>query len=233
MGMHYGLIAARVPADRLFGAINAHASRLEPGEPANRFDDLPLDASDGGWAMAYGERDGVTYVFDTSVVLSGSLDLIAALSRDVGTTVLGCGAETVSGTYWFVAAHDGQLIRGYWNCFMDMREPWSHGPRFASEARAPLDGDLDGSGLMAAARELGFDVGAWLNSGPYRALTYIAERFPTKGPLGEELERFLESVALPKDRRPKLTTVVRTRDGAIVDTTRPKRKGLLTALFGR
>jgi hypothetical protein len=105
MGMHHGVIAANGPAPRLIAALNAHVSQLVPGSAAARLEDLGAD--DEGWHMAYGERDGKTFVFDTSFVLSADFDLLAACSRDLNDLVIGWGAETVSGSYWFVANRSG------------------------------------------------------------------------------------------------------------------------------
>src|SRR6266581_4483351 len=149
MGMHDGVIAAKVPPARLIEVLNSHVSKLEVRAPAPRLDDLALEATDAGFGLAFGERAGTTFIFDPSLILSADFDLMAAVSRDLETTVLGCGAETVSGTYWFIACRDGNLVRGYWNCHMDMRAPWSRGPGLASETKHPFNGDLDGNGLAA------------------------------------------------------------------------------------
>jgi len=183
MGMHHGVIAAKVSSARLIEALNAHTSTLEIGTLAPRLDDLPLEATDDGFGLAFGERGGATFIFDPSLILSADLDLMAALSRDLDTTVLGWGAETVSGTYWFIACRDGQLVRGYWNCHMDMRAPWSRGAPLPTEMKQPFNGDVDGDGLAAAARVLGFDFDDWLKNGPFVSLSYDAKQFPPKGPL--------------------------------------------------
>lgn len=231
MGMHHGVIAAKAPSARLIEAINAHTSRLEAGAPAARLDDIPLEATDAGWGLAFGERAGTTYIFDTSMVLSADFDLMAALSRDLDTPVLGWGAETVSGSYWFIACRDGELVRGYWQCHMDMRAPWSRGPSLTTEARQPFDADLDGAGLEAGARELGFDFAGWLKTGPFVALSYDAKEFPRKGPIEEEFSRFHETVRIPEGQQPKIVAVVRSA-GEGDDPGKPKRKGI-RGLFGR
>ena len=230
MGMHHGVIAAKVPSRRLIEAINVHTSRLEPGGAGARLEELPLDATDSGWGLAFGERADTTFIFDTSLVLSADFDLIAALSRDLATTVVGWGAETVSGSYWFIACREGTLSRGYYNCHMDMRMPWTRGTELPTEAGRPFNRDLDGDGLAAGARHLGFDFEDWLRNGPFFALRYEATQFPAKGPIGEEFDHFHESVRIPEGEQPKLTVVV--RNGGAEAGTKPKRKGL-RGLFGR
>ena len=231
MGMHHGVIAAKVPSARLIEVLNSHAPKLEAGAPAQRLDELALDATDAGFGLAFGERAGTTFIFDPSLILSADFDLMAAVSRDLGTTVLGWGAETVSGTYWFIACRDGNLVRGYWNCHMDMRAPWSRGPGLASETKQPFNGDLDGNGLAAGARELGFDFEDWLKNGPFIALSYEAIEFPAKGPLGEEFDRFHATVRIPEGQQPKITAVLRSapKDQG---SDKQERKGL-RGLFGR
>ncbi|TMC71243.1 MAG: hypothetical protein E6J13_08065 [Chloroflexi bacterium] len=219
MGMHHGVIAAKASSARLIEAINSPTSRLEAGAPAARLDDIPLEATDAGWGLAFGERAGTTYIFDTSMVLSADFDLIAALSRDLSTPVVGWGAETVSGSYWFIACRDGELVRGYWQCHMDMRAAWS------------FDADLDGAGLEAGARELGFDFADWLKTGPFVALNYEAKEFPKKGPIGEEFSRFHATVRIPEGQQPKIVAVVRS-GGKRDDPGKPERKGI-RGLFGR
>lgn len=225
MGMHHGVIAARIPSARLIEVLNTYASQLDAGAPASRLDDLPLEATDAGFGLAFGERAGATFIFDPSLILSADFDLIAALSRDLDTTVLGWGAETVSGTYWFIACRDGNLVRGYWNCHMDMRAPWSRGASLATETKQPFNGDLDGNGLAAGAREFGFDFDDWLRHGPFVALSYEAKKFPKKGPLGEEFDRFHATVRIPEGQQPKLKAILRT-GGKDDGSDKPKRKGL-------
>jgi hypothetical protein len=230
MGMHHGVIAAKVQPAQLIDALNAHVSTLKPSTPATRLDGLPLDATDTGWGLAYGEYSGATYIFDTSLVLSADFDLIASLSRELNTDVVGWGAETVSGTYWFIACRGGELVRGYWHCHMDMREPWTRGTRLAIEKAQAFDADLDGDALAAGAREFGFDFNNWIAKGPFTGLAYEANTFPTPGPLGEEFNRFHASVMIPEGKRPKISVVTRSA-GAPGDAT-PKPRGL-RGLFRR
>jgi hypothetical protein len=138
MGMHHGIIAADVSLDRLVAAINEHIATLEPGDTHASLGELDLEPKDDGWPMAMGERDGKVYILDTSLVLSAGHDLIPALSADLGgATVVGTGADTTSGTFWLLAARDGEAIRSYWNCYTDMRQPWTRGEPLASGAQQP------------------------------------------------------------------------------------------------
>lgn len=240
MGMHHGIIAADVSLDRLVDAINKHIATLEPGEVHATLEEMDLTPKDNGWPMAIGERDGNCYVFDTSVVLSTSHDLIPALSADLdGATVVGAGAETTSGSYWLFVARNGEAIRSYWNSYSDMRQPWSRGAPLSSEAQQPLE-DLDGDGMMAALASLGLDFEDWLRSGPYRAAFYTAKQFPEPGPLTAEFSAFHASVRIPDDQQPKPSVVMREGGGydivpggsPLAEAAKPQKKGLL-GLFRR
>jgi hypothetical protein len=209
MGMHHGIIAADVSPDRLVAGINEHIATLEPGDTHASLGELDLEPKDDGWPMAMGERDGRAYILDTSLVLSAGHDLIPALSAELGgATVVGTGAETTSGTFWLFAARDGETIRSYWNCYTDMRQPWSRGEPLASETQRPLE-DLDGVGLMAALASLGLDYQGWSRVGPYRAAFYRADKFPEDGPRAADFNAFYESVKIPEAQQPKPVVVMR------------------------
>jgi hypothetical protein len=241
MGMHHGLIAADAPLDRLLQAINLRTSKLEPGATHASLDEMDLEPKDEGWPMAMGERDGQAFILDTSLILSAAQDLIPALSKDLdGATVVGAGAETTSGSYWFYAAKNGEEVRSYWNCYTDMREPWSRGDPLTSEPQRPLE-HLDGDGIMAALGSLGLGYDEWAKAGPYQAVFYTAETFPEDGPLSAEFQAFHASVKIPEGEQPKPTVVV--RDGGGYDlvsggspqarAAKPEKKGGLFGLFRR
>jgi hypothetical protein len=201
---------------------------------------MDLEPRDEGWPMAMGERDGKAFILDTSLVLSSAQDLIPALSRDLdGATVVGAGAETTSGSYWLFAARNGETARSYWNCYTDMREPWSRGEPLPSEASQPLE-DLDGDGIRAAVASLGLDYDAWSRSGPYRAVFYTADTFPEDGPLTAEFSAFHASVEIPERQQPKPTVIVREGGYDLVSGGSPdaragksEKKGGLFGLFRR
>lgn len=230
MGMHHGMIAAVGGADRLVAVMDAHNPGIAPGQRRGSIDDL-LDDDDDGWHMAFGERSGRSYILDSSLVVSSEGDAIVAASAELGGLVVGCGAETTSGSFWFYAADHGRLLRGYMNCHTDMSEPWSKGEPLASEAAQPLE-DLDGAGFIAALESLGFDYNAWADGTDLRELIYnpSAEAQAEAGGLSAELEAFRRTVEIPKGKQPK-PEVVRRDGGYNLATTAPseKQKG---GLFG-
>ena len=109
MGMHHGYLAIEAPMARALEAIGDLTARFVLGPSVARFEDLALDDDDDGWQMAIGERDGRTYILDTSMMLGSDPDLVSALSARIAGTVVGAGAETVSGTFWFAAASSGGI----------------------------------------------------------------------------------------------------------------------------
>jgi len=231
MGMHHGIVAAVASPDRLIAALNTQHPTITPGAGHGSLTDLKLEDTDQGWHMAFGEHAGRSYILDTSMVLSAAGDAVIAASRELGGVVVGCGEETTSGSYWLFAADDGRLLRGYWNCYTDMTEPWTKGEPLASEASEPIE-HLDGAGLLAALESLGFDYDAWAGGSDLRELVYApSDGAPVEpAPLMAELEEFRQSVEIPAGKQPK-PKVIR-RDGGFDLAAPPpsdKKKG---GLFG-
>jgi len=220
--MHHGIIAATSDAAGLIDAIDALQPRLIPGDSRGSLADLDLKESDAGWQLAYGELGDRAYVLDTSFLLSAQADTIVSVSGGLTSTVVGCGAETTSGTYWFAAAENGRLIRAYWNSYSVMWEPWSKGPALPSEEAHPFE-QLDGDGLTAGLSALGFDYTAWAALPNLRILSFDLSDPPTgpmiEGPLARELREFTMSVAIPEGKAPKPTAI--RRDGGWDLATKP------------
>jgi hypothetical protein len=231
MGMHHGMVAANASADRLIAAMNAYLPTIAPGKNRGSLDDLTLEDADDGWHMAFGDHAGRSYILDTSMVLSADGDVVLAASRDLGSVVVGCGEETTSGSYWLFAADNGRLLRGYWNSYTDMQEPWSKGEALASETTNPIE-HVDGDGLMAALTSLGFDYNAWASGEDLRELIYdpSGDAPGERGPLSVELEQFQKLVEIPAGKQPK-PKVIRRENGFDLAATPPsdKKKG---GLFG-
>ena len=89
MGMHFGILAAPCSWPTLLTALREHAGEFSEA------------ASSGGenWEIEAGEHEGRSYVVDSSYLLSGGApDLIVTLSKSIPGVVVGCYAETVSGS---------------------------------------------------------------------------------------------------------------------------------------
>jgi hypothetical protein len=233
MGMHHGIVVADTSAERLIATLDALSPTLTPGTRRGNLDDLDLEDGDDGWHMAFGELDGRAYLLDASMLLSADADDLIEASRALGTLVVGCGEETTSGSFWLFAADRGQLLRGYWNCYTDMREPWSMGDPLASESTQPLE-HIDGAGMFAALSSLGFDYEAWVDGDDLQELTFDLplEPRPEAGarPIGAALDAFRATVAIPEGQQPKPQVVKRDGGYDLATTAQePKKKG---GLFG-
>jgi hypothetical protein len=126
MGMHFGVLAAELPARALLERLDAYVPRfLDRGTVSSlRAFDLHEATHDEGWDLAIGELEGKAYLLDPLFLLSGMKpDLIAALAASSGKLVIGCGAETVSGTFYCVVARGDEVLRHYFQCNSTLAEP--------------------------------------------------------------------------------------------------------------
>ena len=175
--MHHGIVAAAVPAEPLILALDAQFPTLVVGTHRGPIDSIDLTSSDDGWRMAFGERDGRSYLFDTSTVLSAGADAVVGVSRDLSAVVVGCGAESTSGSCRRQRSPAACARTSY----SDMRDPWSKGEPLPSEATQPFE-DVDGVGLFAALAGLGFDFEAWLSGDELRDLLFTYSEPDPEGP---------------------------------------------------
>jgi hypothetical protein len=246
MGMHHGYLVAPVPPDQLLAALDQRTGEFRLTGSPTRLDDLDVPEPEDGFVIAIGQMASGSVLLDMSFILSSEADLIVDLSRQFGGTVVGAGAETTSGSYWFVAARDGRLIRHYHNSASGQTKPFDQGEPLASEAEQPLE-DLDGDGLIAGMGTLGFDISAWEATGTVTPYEWTYERPPEEGPMSGALNAFLEEHGLDPDAPLPSPTVVRRGDGGFdlappgsrvpgnrAQGAEPKeRKDLLGRLFGR
>ena len=122
------------------------------------------------------------------MALSGDSDFIVTLSRLLSCIVLGAGAETVSGTFWFTAASKGRLLRLHYDQKVSITEPFDVGPRLVTEDLAPFD-HPDGIGILAPVHAGGDDVSMLLDGpadGEMR-FRYAGDRFPESGRLEQKI----------------------------------------------
>jgi hypothetical protein len=230
--MHHGIVAAAAPSQDLIAALDAEMPGLRLGTQVGSLDDLNLEPTDEGWTLACGELGGRAFILDTSLLLSADGDIIVAASKALDTVVVGCGAETTSGSYWLFAADRGNFLRGYWACHTDMYEPWSTGEPLAMEGEVPLE-DLDGDGMVAALASFGFDYRAWSSRNDLRELIFtppLESLSPRQGGISTELEAFRQMVAIPEGKQPRPTVV--KRDGGFDLATKSPSKTKGGGLFG-
>jgi hypothetical protein len=197
MGMHHGILAASASQAELLAELERHTSEFVVGAPvASPYDAEPA-AMDWGWRMAIGERDGQAFLFDSSMLISNSPDMLVAMSPRLGT-VVGCGAETVSGSYWLTAARDGGLLRFVFVQHAGMTRGMAIGDPLPSEAAHPIE-DFDGEGLLAAMATLGLDARPWLDAGPAVVVDYDAARLPEDGAIERVRSTHYERYKRPED----------------------------------
>jgi hypothetical protein len=134
---------------------------------------------------------------DATMVVSNSPDMLVAMSGRL-ETVVGCGAETVSGSYWLTAAQDGGLQRFIFVQHAGMTRGMAMGDPLPSEAQHPIE-DLDGRGLLAAMATLGLRARRWLDAGPAAVVDYDGARFPEDGPIEQVRSTYHERYKRPED----------------------------------
>jgi len=207
--MHFGIIAGRVSLDAILRAFREFGAELRLVKPLDRLEDAPQDRN--ATHIIAGEHAGSSYLIDESMLLSaGQADLLAAAADRTGALVVGCGAESVSGTFWLSAFDGREMLRMFWMCRSDLAEPFSDGRPFPSETTHPLDMDWDADGIFAALGELGFDYKAWLAAGPYQLLALENFAGTANQPLKDALKEHSKRHQLASDERPRISVVQRS-----------------------
>jgi hypothetical protein len=190
MGLHCGYIVATASQTDLLEELSRHTGEFIVDTVVERTEDAELDP--GQFDLMLGELDGRAFLVDTSMFLSDSPDMIVAMSARLGT-VVGCGAETVSGSYWLTAARDGKPLRYIFVSHAGMTRGMAMGDPLPSEAEHPFV-DISGEGVFAAMAVFGLDPSPWLDSGPASVVKYDDSRKPEDGPLAavrrEHYERY-------------------------------------------
>jgi hypothetical protein len=132
-------------------------------------------------------QDGRCYLLDPLMAASSDSDLILELSRRLSCAVVGGGAATVTGTFWFTAARMGRLRRVHHDEKVSLTEPFNIGQPLDSERITPFD-NPDGVGILGGAHAAGFDVGVLMH-GPAtggRRVRWPTGEFPARGELGRK-----------------------------------------------
>lgn len=216
--MHFGILVADLPWSKFFPLLAAKTGRFLDQGPVDAVDDLDLEPTDGGYPIIAGEHQGRTYVLDTSFMMSMTgADFVAELSQETGALVVGCGAETMSGTYSFLAVRAGVVLRRYFDCQAFLAEPLDEGDLLPSEEDLALD-EEDGKGLIAALSHFGFDFDGWYHGGRRELYLYTADESKSSpergvlinGPLADSLGEHYAEHALAEHERP--TIMMFTRD---------------------
>jgi hypothetical protein len=218
--MHYGILAADLSWPALHDSLAALTGRFIAEGPVTDLNSVELGANDSGWRLLAGEHDGKAFLLDTSMMLSmAGYDAIAEIARTTGALVIGCGAETVSGSYSFFAARGPHILRWYNHCHSAVSRPFEFGTPLPTERESPFC-DLDGDSFFKALRHFGFQYEQWLQLGTRYAYQYTADELSSgsaatslvlQGPLATKAEEHFQRFALAPGDVPPLTVV--TRDG--------------------
>lgn len=195
MGLHCGYLVATASQTRLLEELSRHAGEFTVDGVVERTAEAEIDS--GRFDLLLGERDGHAFLVDTSMFLSDSPDMIVAMSAELGT-VMGCGAETVSGTYWLTAAHNGEPLRYIYVSHAGLTRGMAIGEPLPSEDEYPLV-DISGDGVFAAMAEFGLDPSLWLESGPATIVRFDSSRFPEDGSIDAIRREHFERYKRPDD----------------------------------
>jgi hypothetical protein len=168
--------------------------------------------------MHVASRSGMCCVLDPLFVLSSDSDLIVTLSREISCPVIGAGAETVSGTFWFTAARNGRLLRLYQDLKTAVTAPFELGiAALPTEKDTPLD-HPDGKGIMAALAAFGFDMDMLLHgTASFRRVEWPMQQFPTSGELRAKQDKHFAAHQRPDADQGMNTINVVTRHGGGYD----------------
>lgn len=210
--MHHGIIAAWCGWPDLRRALEGQVGTLreEDGIPQSRWHGPPS----GDAVMHVASRGGMCCALDALFALSIDSDLILTLSQELSCPVIGAGAETVSGTFWFTAASKGRLRRLYQDAKTTVTKPFELGQPLPTEQEAPLD-HADGKGIMYGLAAGGFDMDLLLHGTPrFLRVEWPMEQFPAKGELrAQQDEHFAAHRRPDADQAMDTVNVVIREDG--------------------
>src|SRR5581483_4520757 len=107
MGLHCGYLAADMTWPDLLSLLRTQAGDFLDLGVVEKPVSHPDPPAAEGYLLWVGQHDGQTYLLDPHLALSTNPDLIASLSAEGDSTIVGHGAETTVGSYWFIAARGG------------------------------------------------------------------------------------------------------------------------------
>ena len=209
MGMHFGFIAAELPAAELVAQLDARVPRFNDRGEIESFAEIGSGTHDEGWDVVAGDLDGRGYLLDPSYLLSGmEPDLLAGIAAATDKLVIGCCAETVSGSFCCLVARGSEVLRHYYHCHSALDAPYSFGTPLPTEGASPLE-HINGDGFLALQRHFGFDYERWSKTGPMRRITWtpqwLRDQAPSpSGPLADAVKQHDQAHQLKREERPSI-----------------------------
>ncbi|MGH9131519.1 MAG: hypothetical protein ACRDWV_07570 [Acidimicrobiales bacterium] len=184
--MQLGLIAAECEWPPLHQALEVRCGTIQDQGAVGAGE--WLNHPNGQDVLNVAWEDGRCYVLEPAMILSADSDLILELSRALSCMVVGAGAETVSGSFWFTAADGGSLRRLHFDVKVSVEDPLDLGEPLSSEPTDDWD-DPDGEGIFARLAALGFDPEVGLEGRPGgRRPLWLGEVLPEPGELGAQID---------------------------------------------
>jgi hypothetical protein len=211
MGLNYGILAIKAPLNNIIDKLYQLNVFFE--KKGNLYSFPSETLSDEGWIIPASEIDNYSIIMDSSFVLSGAQnpDLIVALSRYFKEPIVSCGAETVSGSYWFLSVCNSKIIRFYEHCHMSISVPFSIGDILPTESKLPFNGDLYGNGLFEGLKYFGYDVVKWLAQFPKISFFYKINNYYNvtldNHSLGHSLKNHHDKYKLSSNKKPGIKIV--------------------------
>jgi hypothetical protein len=212
MGMHVGFITSDSDWPALHAALEARCGTLTDSGAISQHEWFDLPPGEDVFHAA--THEGRTYVLDPGLVLSSNSDLIVEVAAELSCVVVGAGAETVSGSFWFSAADAGGLRRLHFNVASTLTEPFDVGDPMPSESSVRWD-DIDGAGIFARLTDLGFAEDVLMSGSPEggRRVAWTTVQVPPSGPLGAQVNEHCEQHRRPDADEWMKNITVQVRNG--------------------
>lgn len=198
MGTHCGYIAANLAWPNLLSLLTKEAGDFIDRGKVENPETYDWSWASEGYLLLAGELGPNSYLVDSHQLLSSNPDFIAWLASASGALVVGHGAETVSGSYWFTAAKGSNVLRQYSYCGELSLDPYTFGEPFPTEDAHPLNDGPALKGQWEVLGHLGFDYDRWFGSGLRRCLLFTEATLPKEGMLSVAASRFFEQFRMPE-----------------------------------
>lgn len=169
MSISLFILGAETDLDGFLGACTEFGLALRREEQVESFDDLELEVGTAGEEEVLGakESEGRLCIWgDESSSFCMQPDIALLLSRRLAKRVAMGVAHSSSGTYMFVLADSGRLIRLFYAGYLGAPGTVEAGQPLSCEGLRPLDAP-NGEGIILALTSCGFDCIQEALEGPF------------------------------------------------------------------